>query len=40
MRKEIRNSLIAGFSLLIFYFLVMTISSASLSATVSQFKQL
>jgi len=30
----------AAFSLLIFYFLVMTISSASLSATISQFKQL
>ncbi|MEK7597270.1 MAG: hypothetical protein AAB441_01340 [Patescibacteria group bacterium] len=40
MKKEIRNGIIAGLSLLIFYFLVMTISSASLSATVSQFKQL
>lgn len=40
MKKEIRNGLIAGLSLLFFYFLVMTVSSASLSATVSQFKQL
>ena len=40
MKKEIRNGFMAAFSLLIFYFLVMTISSASLSATISQFKQL
>jgi len=40
MKKEIRNGFIAAFSLLLFYFLVMTISSSSLSATVSQFKQL
>jgi len=40
MKKEIKNGLIAAVSLILFYFLVMTISSASLSATVSQFKQL
>ena len=40
MRKEVFNGLIGFFGLLIFYFLVMTISSASLSATVLQFKQL
>lgn len=40
MKKEIRNSLMAGLSLLFFYFLVMTVSSASLSATILQFKQL
>ncbi len=40
MKKEIKNGLIAAVSLLLFYFLVMTISSASLSATISQFKQL
>ena len=40
MKKEIRNGLIAGLSLLIFYFLVMTVSSTSLSATIAQFRQL
>lgn len=40
MKKEVRNGTIAGISLILFYFIVMTISSASLSATVSQFKQL
>ena len=40
MRKEIRNGVIAGISLILFYFVIMTVSSASLSATLSQFKQL
>lgn len=40
MKKEIKNGIIAAVSLILFYFLVMTISSASLSATISQFKQL
>lgn len=40
MNKEIRNGIIAAFSLIIFYFLVMTVSSASLSATISQFEEL
>jgi len=40
MKKEIRNGIIAAVSLILFYFLVMTISSASLSETVLQFKQL
>lgn len=40
MRKEILSGLVGFFGLLFFYFLVMTVSSASLSATVSQFKQL
>ena len=40
MKKEIRNGIIAAVSLILFYFLVMTVSSASLFATVSQFKQL
>lgn len=40
MKKEILSGLAGFFGLLFFYFLVMTISSASLSATVSQFKQL
>lgn len=40
MKKEIRNGIIAGVSLILFYFVIMIVSSASLSATVSQFKQL
>lgn len=40
MKKEIRNGIIAGVSLILFYFVIMTVSSASLSATLSQFKQL
>ncbi len=40
MRKEIRNGLMGGISLLFFYFLVMTIASRSWSATISQFKDL
>ena len=40
MNKEIRNGIIAAVSLILFYFLVMTVSSASLSETVLQFKQL
>ncbi len=40
MSKEIRNGIIAAVSLILFYFLVMTISSASLSATIAQFRQL
>lgn len=40
MNKEIRNGIIAAFSLILFYFVVMTVSSASLQATLSQFKQL
>lgn len=40
MKKEIRNGIIAAVSLILFYFVIMTVSSASLSETVSQFKQL
>lgn len=40
MRKEIRNGLIGGISLLLFYFIVMTVASRSWTATVSQFKEL
>lgn len=40
MKKEIRNGIIAGVSLILFYFVIMTVSSASLSATLFQFKQL
>ena len=40
MKKEIRNGIIAAVSLILFYFLVMTVSSASLSETLLQFKQL
>lgn len=40
MKKEIVYGSLASVGLLLFYFLVMTISSANLSATVSQFKQL
>lgn len=40
MKKEIRNGIIAGVSLILFYFVVMTATSASFSETISQFKQL
>ncbi len=40
MRKEIRNGLLGGISLLFFYFVVMTVSSRSWSATLSQFREL
>ncbi len=40
MKKEIRNGIVAAVSLILFYFVIMTVSSASLSETVSQFKQL
>lgn len=40
MKKEIRNGLLGGISLLLFYFVVMTVAERSLSATVSQFAQL
>lgn len=40
MKKEIRNGVVAGVSLILFYFVIMTVFSASLSATLSQFKQL
>lgn len=38
--KEIRNGLIGGISLLLFYFIVMTVASRSWSATISQFREL
>lgn len=40
MIKPIRNGLIALFGLILFYFVVMGISSKSWSATISQFKDL
>ena len=40
MIKPIRNGLIAIFGLILFYFVVMGISSKSWTATVSQFKDL
>lgn len=40
MKKEIRNGLLGGISLLLFYFIVMTVASRSWSATISQFKEL
>lgn len=40
MNKEIKNGIIAGISLILFYFIVMTVASRSWSATISQFEQL
>lgn len=40
MKQEVRNGILGGFSLLFFYFLVMTIASRSWSDTISQFKEL
>lgn len=40
MKKEIRNGLVGGVFLLLFYFVVMMVSSRSWSATIAQFKEL
>ena len=40
MKKEIQNGIIATVSLILFYFVVMTVASASLSETLEQFRQL
>lgn len=40
MRKEIRNGVLGGISLLLFYFVVMSVASRSWSATISQFRDL
>lgn len=40
MSKEIRNGIIGGIFLLLFYFVVMTFASRSWPATISQFKEL
>lgn len=40
MQKEIRNGILGAISLLLFYFIIMTIASRSWSATISQFQQL
>lgn len=40
MGKSIRNGIIGGAGLILFYFIVMGVSSRSWSATISQFRQL